>query len=153
MQGPAIIHHRHHGTDIVIRHTCVHMHSLCSTHTAHVHMHPSSCIACVYANLHMHADKYHSSRFICTQHFSPSFTCHCTALPINAPPPTPHLSVWEKPVGFVLSVTSCIFDVLSPEGEVPRFWAGPIIPYLSKCFSHFSIKQRKIRKFSGIKRK
>lgn len=138
VQGPAIIHHSYHGTDIVIRHTCVHMHSLCSPHAAHVHMRPSSCMACVYANLHMHAGKYIAAADLyASQHFSPSFTCHCTALPITPPiPPTPppHLSVWEKPVGFVLSVTSCIVDVPSPEGEVPRFWACPVIPYLSKCF-------------------
>lgn len=79
-----------------------------------------------------------------------------TALLFPSPPPPPqppHLSVWEKPVGFVLSVTSCIVDVPSPEGEVPRFGACPVIPYLSKCFSYFSIKQRTIRIYSGIKRK
>lgn len=71
--------------------------------------------------------------------FLPHSLVTALLFPSHTPPPHPHLSVWEKPVGFVLSVTSCIFDVLSPEGEVPRFWACPIIPYLSKCFWYFSI--------------
>lgn len=112
---------------------------------------------CVCKFTHTRRQVYRSSRFICKSTFFSliHLSLHCSShhpLP-PTPPQPPHLSVWEKPVGFVLSVTSCIVDVPSPEGEVPRFGACPVIPYLSKCFSYFSIKQRTIRKYSGIKRK
>lgn len=112
MLVPGIIHHGHLGSDIVIRHTCALPLSL---------RHPYSTCACVpfqlycmctcsFTHSHTHTHIYllvcisHRSSFMCKSTF---FNPHSlvTALPWPPPllPPSLHLSVWEKPVGFVLS--------------------------------------------------
>lgn len=105
---PGIIHHSHLGSDIVIRHTCVHLHSLCSTHTAYVHVCPFSYIACAYVDLHTHGHTHTLACIYCRC----SFICnillpHSLVTALQSPPPlfppSLHLPVWEKPVGFVLS--------------------------------------------------
>lgn len=108
----------HGGIDTLIRHTCMHWHSLCITHNAHVlHMEPPSisCAACMQMALRTDNTQEHTPL---QQHFffplAASFTRPCVA-PSNPPPTSPSgrnqwaLSSAECDVTWILTV---------PEGEL-----------------------------------
>lgn len=79
-------------------------------HPHSTHAHAPFQLYCIYVDLHTHIGMHISQQQIYMQVniFLPhSFV---TALLFPLLPPPPHLSVWERPLGFVLSVT-CIFAV------------------------------------------
>lgn len=93
----------HDGIDTLIRHTCMHWHSLCITHNAHVlHMEPPSisCVACMQMALSTDNTEEHTPL---QQHFFFPCCLFHSSLRCSVKPTATKLPVWEEPVGFVLS--------------------------------------------------
>lgn len=114
-------------------HVCTY--TLCSTHTAYVHMCPFSFIApCAFVDLRVHTHTlvciYCRSSFRCKSTFFSliHLSLHCHRHPLSSPHPSTSLSARNQ---WALSSAECdvmkIFAVTGPEGEVPVSWAWPII--------------------------